>query len=103
MALLTTYTSANKVILEAPKTVTASRAFTDWYLQAHIETRTTYTERFKYVGMDYATALSCQAAMITAYTANGICYANVVASPTGGAMWQVEVNYVIDSYTVQDL
>jgi len=108
MALLASYSDANKVTLRA-ETVVKLRTlvFINGYGNAwQVETIT--RESYEYVGMDETTALACQAALIGTYTvmrniatldAGEISYspqevqiADVSASPMGGRMWKVSVD-----------
>lgn len=98
MALLTGWTGKsgysgpdNKVVEEAPKTI---RVDVSTYVVSDIVWRTyndTTTEAFSYVGMTYAAALLCQAAMITAYTVAGVLVADVSVTRMSGRMWKCSV------------
>lgn len=76
MALLTTYTDANKQVYELPTTTKTStlvimwtRTGTDKFGNAPFAMVEEFTrESYAYVGMDAATAAACAAAMIATYT-----------------------------------
>jgi len=96
MALLTYFDARNRIDDELPKTVVAEGVMQ--LSGSPVLTRTTQTtQRFRYVGMDRATAEVCQLAMIAKYTPpQASPYASgsldVRATPMGGSsMWQVEV------------
>ena len=107
MALLTTYTDANKVWEEADKT-TITQAVLQWGGTPYNLNRETTTGRFRYVGMDYDTAIACQDAMIEEYapafesTDLYTSSADIRAYPVGGRMWEVSVSYMT-SQLVLDL
>lgn len=107
MALLTTYTDANKVWEEAEKTV-ITQVILQWGDIPRNLNRETTTGRFRYVGMDYATAVACQDAMIEAYApafpASDLytSSADVRACPVGGSMWEVSVSYMTSNVVVDN-
>lgn len=121
MALLNTYSSANRVVTE-DKVVTYSitRLQGEWSYNISPWQDYTYytayeyhrycTKTYYYVGMDRATAGSCAAAMVTKYTRNfensdwysdgtfhdvyggTICMADICIQQTAGHMYSVVVN-----------
>lgn len=87
MALLTTYSDANKVTLEPIYTRDQiTGAYTDQYLQAYEVHQVTTAGRYQYIGMTLAAAQACQAAVDD--PANGL-FAKLFTM--GGTMWGVEV------------
>lgn len=96
MALLTTYTDANKVVDEPARTWTVVNGFrTSAYLvQYRIET-TYQAEKYRYVGMTQATAMSCYAEFND--PAAGV---NAAVRRRAGRMFDVEIEKLI-SETVE--
>lgn len=108
MALLTTYTNANKVTLRAEyESQIRTLVWINGYGNAwQVETVT--RESYEYVGLTAAAALTCQAALVSAYTVarnipvltdgdiayeeENVLIAEVVASPMEGSMWKVSVD-----------
>lgn len=100
MGLLTTYTDANKVI-DSGLTISYSKSkvFGSWTATSTTASTAsvTYNEAweyrrhaqgtFRYVGMDYDTALSCANAMVTKYTRSTIISK---WDPTGQSMYNAE-------------
>lgn len=100
MGLLTTYTDANKVIDSGLSiTYSKSKVFGSWTATSTTASTAsvTYNEAweyrrhaqgtFRYVGMDYDTALSCANAMVTKYTRSTIISK---WDPTGQSMYNAE-------------
>ena len=118
MALLTTYTDANKVVTSIKSDeVNKTMKWLNGYGNAWV-VETVKRESFYYTGMDYATALACKAAMelawtkdITDWTINDAgslsdatsnkLVANIEVSNEGGNMWRcsVDVNWVTKTVT----
>lgn len=105
MALLTSHGAKNKITDERPKTIAlimGAAAVTGGLMLTY---NTTYTERFRYIGMTATAADTCQAAMIALYTetVNGVpqCIANVSTVPDDGNAWQVSVSVMRVSITTK--
>lgn len=131
MALLNTYSSANRVVTE-DKVVTysVSRIQGEWtHIISPLAWYTYYTvyeyhryctKTYSYVGMDIATARNCAAAMVTKYTRNfensdwdadtgtfndvyggTVCMAEIAIQQTAGHMYSVVVNVREDDTKVR--
>jgi hypothetical protein len=129
MALLTSYSSANKQVYELPTTTKTStpvimwtRIGTDNFGNAPFAMVEEFThESYAYVGMDAATAATCAAALIASYTkvidvpilnptTGAITYeeksmlvASVRAVWVVGGMFNVEVERNEPSYSLEPL
>ena len=97
MALLTSYSDANKQVLEPETTVVYDSGTTliGWNLK--IIRNTIVSARYKYVGMTEAAAVACAEAV--ADPAAGI---NAVVSWVGGRMFEVEVTKYEASWALVD-
>lgn len=129
MALLTTYTAANKQVYELPTTTKTSTPVVLWtrtgtatFGNAPFAMVEEFTrESYAYVGMDAATAAACAAALITSYTKvigtpilnpttgvityeeKSMLVASVRAVWVGGGMFSVEVERNEPSYSLEPL
>ena len=126
MALFSSHSDANKQIIELPVTTETLRTpvimytriremrgyWPYWYIERFTR------ESFVYVGMTAAAAAACAAAMVAAYTKNGIVpvlqpdgsvtsenktmvVADIRAVHVGGRMYQVEVNVNDPTYSLE--
>jgi len=109
MALFTTHSDKNKQRLQAPFTRVARRLVLRFHTFMLWQTDTTFTERFKYVGIHRDSVDQIVAALtvehtktitsyileddgrITSETADS-CVADITAVPVGGLMWEIDVN-----------
>lgn len=128
MALFSSHSDANKQIIELPVTTETLRTpvimytriremrgyWPYWYIERFTR------ESFVYVGMTAAAAAACAAAMVAAYTKNGIVpvlqpnglvtsenktmvVADIRAVHVGGRMYQVEVNVNDPTYSLEPM
>ena len=107
MALLTTYSDANKQQIELPVDLVKIGYYASATAGKCVKrVITTTTQRFAYVGMDKTTAQTCVDAMVLAYTdpTTGEVSADVQGSHVGGGMWQVDVGVrqTVNVFTEED-
>jgi hypothetical protein len=94
MALLETYSDANKQQIELPITKVLIRYFNSATRGKCVkQTTTTITERYNYTGMTKTAAQTCVEAMVLEYTdeATTEVMADIQGTHMGGEMWQVDV------------